>query len=74
VEAFRTMTTIISGLLDYNDKKTMEIKQKKAEIESLFSQNTNPIVALSSDFQLLSGNDRFKQLAQSSELMTIEEL
>lgn len=74
VEAFRTMTTIISGLLDYNDKKTVEIKQKKAEIESLFSQNTNPIVALSSDFQLLSGNDRFKQLAQSSELMTIEEL
>ncbi|AFS71438.1 putative bifunctional diguanylate cyclase/phosphodiesterase [Exiguobacterium antarcticum] len=74
VEAFRTMTTIISGLLDYNDKKTIEIKQKKAEIESLFSQNTNPIVALSSDFQLLSGNDRFKQLAQSSGLMTIEEL
>lgn len=74
VQAFRTMTTIISGLLDYNDKKTVEIKQKKAEIESLFSRNTDPIIALSADFELLSGNDRFQQLAQTSELLTIEEL
>lgn len=74
VYAFRTMTAIISGLLDYNDQKTLELKQKKVEIESLFSQNTDPIVALSADFTLLNGNEQFQRLVRTTELMTIEEL
>ena len=74
VHAFRTMTAIISGLLDYNDQKTLEIKQRKAEIESLFSQNTDPIIALAADFKLLHGNDQFQKLVETTEFVTIEEL
>lgn len=74
VQAFRTMTAIIAGLLDHNDAKTKEIKQKKAEIESLFSQNMDPILALSSDYTILSGNERFRQLTRATTDWTIEEL
>ncbi|MCQ4089259.1 sensor domain-containing phosphodiesterase [Exiguobacterium sp. LL15] len=74
VQAFRTMTAIIAGLLDHSDANTKEIKQKKAEIESLFSQNTDPILALSSDYTILNGNDRFRQLTHATSGWTIEEL
>ncbi|MBF8151932.1 bifunctional diguanylate cyclase/phosphodiesterase [Exiguobacterium sp. TBG-PICH-001] len=74
VQAFRTMTAIIAGLLDYNDAKTKEIKQKKAEIESLFSQNTDPILAMSSDYTIVNGNERFRQLTNATVGWTIEEL
>ena len=74
VQAFRTMTAIIAGLLDHSDANTKEIKQKKAEIESLFSQNTDPILALSSDYTILNGNDRFRQLTHATSDWTIEEL
>ncbi len=74
VQAFRTMTAIIAGLLDHNDAKTKEIKQKKAEIESLFSQNTDPILTMSSDYTIVNGNERFRQLTKATAGWTIEEL
>jgi hypothetical protein len=74
VQAFRTMTAIIAGLLNHNDAKTKEIKQKKAEIESLFSQNTDPILAMSSDYTIVNGNERYRQLTIATAGWTIEEL
>ncbi|WP_232818590.1 putative bifunctional diguanylate cyclase/phosphodiesterase [Exiguobacterium flavidum] len=73
-QAFRTMTTIISNLLDRNQQKTIELEQKTAEIESLFSQNTDPILALSSDFLPISGNERIIELLGTSELPQLDEL